>query len=596
MKFTKQLREVTKKLVAVAQGRKSADLVIINGKLINVNTAEIQENIDVAISEGRIALVGDAHHCIGEDTKIIDASGQFLCPGFIDGHIHVESSMMSVREYAKTVIPHGTTSIYMDPHEIGNVLGMDGIKLMIEDGRDVPLRVNTVMPSCVPACPGFEDTGAILSAKDVEDAMLLDDISGLGEMMNFPGVLSGDDEVHRKIQSTLENNKTVTGHYSMPETAEGLNAYIASGVSCCHESVRKEDALAKIRLGMYAQLREGSAWHDVKETIRCVTEHNIDTRFVTLVSDDRHANTLIEYGHMDHIVKRAIEEGVNPINAIQMATINVAECFNVSRDLGSISPGKLADIVILDDLARVKVDKVLINGELLSDNGNLIIDIPNKSYPDFAKSTMNLPKDLTPDDFEIDSPDASMSIIATRVMEVIEAKVGIIAKKLLLPIKEGKVCCDLSQDIVKAVVVERHSGSGTMGKGFVRGFHLKSGAVASTVSHDAHNLLIVGTNDSDMALAGNTLAEVGGGMVVVKDGKILALLPLPIAGLMSEECAEKVAELVEKLDEAWKELGCDLVSPFMTMALIALAVLPELRLTNRGLVDTVNFKIVDLFV
>ena len=382
----------------------------------------------------------------------------------------------------------------------------------------------------------------------------------------------------------------------MPETAEGLNAYIASGVSCCHESVRKEDALAKIRLGMYAQLREGSAWHDVKETIRCVTEHNIDTRFVTLVSDDRHANTLIEYGHMDHIVKRAIEEGVNPINAIQMATINVAECFNVSRDLGSISPGKLADIVILDDLARVKVDKVLINGELLSDNGNLIIDIPNKSYPDFAKSTMNLPKDLTPDDFEIDSPDASMSIIATRVMEVIEAKVGIIAKKLLLPIKEGKVCCDLSQDIVKAVVVERHSGSGTMGKGFVRGFHLKSGAVASTVSHDAHNLLIVGTNDSDMALAGNTLAEVGGGMVVVKDGKILALLPLPIAGLMSEECAEKVAELVEKLDEAWKELGCDLVSPFMTMALIALAVLPELRLTNRGLVDTVNFKIVDLFV
>lgn len=596
MKSTKQLREVTKKLVSVAQGREPADLVIINGKLVNVNTAEIQEDMDVAIVEGRIALVGNAKHCIGENTKVIDASGKFLCPGFIDGHIHVESSMMTVREYAKTVIPHGTTSIYMDPHEIANVLGMDGIKLMIEDGKDVPLRVNTVMPSCVPACPGFEDTGAILGAEDVEKAMMLDEISGLGEMMNFPGVLYCDDEVHRKIQSTLENNKTVTGHYSMPETAQGLNAYIASGVSCCHESVRKEDALAKIRLGMYAQLREGSAWHDVKETIRCVTENNLDTRFVTLVSDDRHANTLIEHGHMDHIVKRAIEEGVNPIKAIQMATINVAECFNVRRDLGSISPGKLADIVVLNDLSKIKVDKVLINGELLSDSGKLIVDIPKKSYPDFAKSTMNLGKVLSPCDFEINAPDTSKSSVNTRVMEIIEAKVGIIARELLLPIKDGKVCCDLSQDVAKAVVVERHNATGSMGKGFVSGFHLKSGAVASTVSHDAHNLLIVGTNDLDMALAGNTLAEVGGGMVVVKDGKVISLLPLPIAGLMSEKTAERVAELVEELDEGWKELGCDLVSPFMTMALIALAVLPELRLTNRGLVDTINFKIVDLFV
>lgn len=592
----KQLREVTKRLVAVAQGREAADTVIINGKLINVNTSEIQENIDVAIAEGRIALVGDAHHCIGKDTKVIDVSGKFLCPGFIDGHIHVESSMMTVREYARTVIPHGTTSIYMDPHEIGNVLGIAGIKLMIEDGKDVPLRVNTVIPSCVPACPGFEDTGAILNSEDVEEAMLSDDIAGLGEMMNFPGVLYGDDDVHRKIQSTLKNNKTVTGHYSMPETGAGLNAYIASGVSCCHESVRKEDALAKIRLGMYAQLREGSAWHDVKETIRCITEHNLDTRFVNLVSDDRHANTLIEYGHMDHIVKRAIEEGVNPINAIQMATINVADCFNVSRDLGSISPGKLADILILDDLARVKVDKVIINGELVSDNGNLIVDIPRKNYPDFAKSTMNLGKVLTPSDFEIAAPDSLNNSVNTRVIEIIEAKVGTIARELMLPINQGKVCCDLSQDVAKTVVIERHHSTGTIGKGFVTGFHLKCGAVASTVSHDAHNLLIVGTNDDDMALAGNTLAEVGGGMVVVKDGKVLALLPLPIAGLMSEECAEKVADLVEKLDEGWKDLGCDLVSPFMTMALIALAVLPELRLTNKGLVDTVNFKIVDLFV
>ena len=593
---TNSLASSTKKLVAVAQGRAFADAVIINGNLVNVNTGEIQENIDVAIANGRIALVGDASKCIDDSTLIIDATNKFICPGFMDGHIHVESSMMTVNQYARTVIPHGTTSIYMDPHEIGNVLGMKGINLMIQDSKNTPLRVFSMMPSCVPACPGFEDTGSIMDAKEVEDAMLTEDIYGLGEMMNFPGVLYEDEEVHRKICSTLESNKIVTGHYSMAETGEGLNAYIASGVTCCHESVRKEDALAKMRLGMYVQLREGSAWHDVKETVRSITEQNIDSRFATLVSDDRHANTLLEYGHMDHIVRRAIEEGVNPITAIQMATINVAQCFEMARDLGSVSPGKLADILILEDLARVKVDKVIINGQLVSDSGKLTVDIPSMVYPDFSKSTMKLKRPLQSDDFIIPAPANSKDTIKTRVMEIIEAKVGIIARELFLPIVKGNVTGDLSQDVAKVAVVERHNKSGSIGKGFVTGFHIKEGAVASTVSHDAHNLLIVGTNDEDMALAGNTLATAGGGMVVVKNGEVIALLPLPIAGLISEESAETIADLVGKLDEGWKTLGCDLVSPFMTMALIALAVLPELRLTNKGLVDTINFKMVDLFL
>lgn len=591
-----KLSEITKELVSVAQGIEKADLVIKGGNLINVNTGELLENMDVAITHGRIALVGDASHTIGENTDVIDATGLYISPGFMDGHIHVESSMLSVKEYAKAVIPHGTTSIYMDPHEIANVLGMNGVKLMIEDGLDVPLRVYTAMPSCVPATAAFEDPGAFIDAEDVEESMKWDSVAGLGEMMNFPGVLAGDDLMHHELIATLEANKIITGHYSMPETGMGLNAYIASGVRCCHESVRKEDALAKMRLGMYVQLREGSAWHDVKETIKSITENNIDTRFATLVSDDTHPDTLITKGHLDHIVKRAIEEGVNPITAIQMVTINVADCFNMNRDLGSISPGKWADIVLLKDLTKVIVEKVIINGELVSENKKLCVDIKKSNYPDFAKNTMNIGKILEESDFNIVTSDKSKEKALIRVMEIIEAKVGTYAKTATLPVLNGIVKNDISKDIIKAVVIERHKATGTIGKGFVTGFGLKEGAVASTVAHDSHNLLIVGTNDSDMALAGNTLAKVGGGMVAVKNGQIIALNTLPIAGLMSENSAEIVSKDVAKLDIAWKELGCNLVSPFMTMALLALAVLPELRLTNRGLIDTVSFKKVSVFV
>jgi adenine deaminase len=590
------LSEVTQRLAAVAKGFEKADMVIKNGKLVNVNTGEIISGIDVAITHGRIALVGDATHTIGENTKVVNAEGYYITPGFMDGHIHVESSMMTVREYARSVIPCGTTTIYMDPHEIANVLGMDGIKLMIEDSHLVPLRVYVAMPSCVPAAQGFEDTGALIGPREIEEAMEWEEVAGLGEMMNFPGVIFGDENIHKELKATLNARKIITGHYSMPEIGEGLNAYIASGVRCCHESVRMEDALAKMRLGMYAQLREGSAWHDVKETVKSITENNIDTRFATLVSDDTHPNTLLHKGHLDHIVRRAIEEGVNPITAIQMVTINVAECFEMSRDLGTVSPGRYADILLISDLTKVKVEEVIINGELVAEKGSMTEDIPRVVYPDYVKKSVKLSKKLEIQDFLIEAPDSGKTSIKARVMEIIEARVGTYSRECLLPIEDGYVGADLGQDIIKAAVIERHKATGTIGKGFVKGFHLKYGAVASTVAHDAHNLLILGANDEDMVLAGNTLAEVGGGMIAVLNGRILALLPLPIAGLMSEDSAQMISKKVEALDKAWKELGCGLISPFMTMALIALAVLPELRLTNRGLVDTVNFKFIDLFV
>jgi adenine deaminase len=590
------LSEVTQRLTAVAMGRESAEVVIKGGKLVNVNTCEIISKTDVAITHGRIALVGDASHTIGEETQIIDAENLYITPGFMDGHIHVESSMMSVREYARSVIPHGTTAIFMDPHEIANVLGMDGIKLMMEDGRKAPFRVFLTIPSCVPAAPGFEDTGAMIGLKEIEEALKWKDTAGLGEMMNFPGVIYNDDNVHEELKATLREGKIITGHYSNIETGKGLNAYIASGARCCHESVTAEEALSKIRLGMYAQIREGSAWQDVKEAIKCITENSLDTRYVNLVSDDAHPYTLLNKGHMDYIVKRAIEEGVNPITAIQMATINVAQCFEMSQDLGSVSPGRFADILLISDLTRVKVEKVLINGQLVADKGRLLISVPKAAYSENVKDTVKLAKKLEAADFEIKSPYKDINSIRTRIIQVREAKAGTYSIQCMMPVIDNSVSCDLRQDIIKAAVIERHKATGAIGKGFVKGFNLKEGAVASTVSHDAHNLLIMGTNDEDMALAGNTLAEVGGGMTVVKDGKILAVLPLPIAGLMSEDSSEVIAKKIKALEESWKVLGCNLTSPFMTMALLALAVLPELRLTNRGLVDTVKFQFVDLFV
>ena len=586
-----ELYQVTRDLSNTAMGITKADMVIKNVKLVNVNTAEIIENIDIAIKKGRIALVGDAKHTIGKKTTIIDGTGYYATPGFIDTHIHVESSMLTVREYAKCVCVHGTTTIYMDPHEITNVLGFDGMKLMIEDGENLPLRVYSTVPSCVPACSGFEDTGAVIGPKEIKKAMKFKEVKGLGEMMNYPGVISGDKSMHKEIEITLRENKIATGHYPSFDN-NGLNAYIATGINSCHETVTKESALEKMRLGMYVQMREGSAWHDVAETVKSLTENNIDTRFAVLVSDDTHPDTLITHGHLDHIIRRAIQEGVKPITAIQMATINAAFCFEMQRDLGSISPGKWADINLLSDLETVSVDKVIFNGELVSENKKLLVDIPTKEYPDFSKNSMNIKEELVPSDFVIEANGESKNV---RVIEVVEAKAYNYHRVIEMPVIDNQIKSDTKNDIIKVAVVERHNATGLIGKGFIKGFGFKSGAVASTVSHDAHNLTIIGTNDEDMAIAGNALCKCGGGMVVVENGEIIAINPLPIAGLMSDEKAEIVAKRVHSIELGWKKLGCNLISPFMTSALLALAVIPELRLTNKGYIDCTTFKSVSIF-
>lgn len=594
-KFCKhQLWECSRTLSDVAMGRTPAETVIKNARLINVCTHEIIDNIDVAISCGRIALVGDASQCIGDDTEVIDADGQLIAPGFLDGHIHIESSMMTPVEYARAVLPHGTTGIYHDPHEICNVLGLKGVDLMAADSAKTPLKAMLTTPSCVPAVPGFEDSGAEIGPEDIASEMRHDYTVGLGEMMNYPGINGSAEATHGITGETLKAGKIITGHYSIPDTGRGLSAYIASGVRCCHESTRAEDALAKMRLGMYAMMREGSAWHDLHVVCKAITEHEVDSRFAVMVSDDTHPHTLLSDGHLDHIVRRAVSFGVDFITAIQMVTINCAQCFKMDDELGSITPGKCADIVFIDNEKDINVTRVLVDGDVVAENGKLTIELSKSEFPDWAMDTMHIGEEITPDTFKIFTDKKDTATV--RAMEIIPVRVGDYERHVQLKVENGELKSDIEQDVLKAFVFERHNATGKHGIGFVKGFHVKNGAMASTVAHDAHNLLVIGTNDEDMALAANTLIACGGGEVIVQNGKVLGCVPLPFAGLMNTKTTEEMDALVQELGKAWETIGCDIQSPFMTMALIPLACLPELRLTDRGLVDCTKFCFVPLEV
>jgi adenine deaminase len=424
--------------------------------------------------------------------------------------------------------------------------------------------------------------------------MSWDGIMGLGEMMSYSNVLDGDEKVHKELAETLKADQVVTGHYAEPETAAGLNAYIASGIRCCHESVRAVDVLEKMRHGMYAQMRYGSVWQDMPVIIRAILDNPIDDRFACLVSDDMQPGTLTEDGHMDHIVRCAIREGLNPIKAIQFVTINPASCFRMDHELGSITPGKCADIVFFSDLNDIRITRTIIDGEIVAENGKMTAAVGKPVYPAFVYDTMHVGEFITADSFKIAAP-AGRDQVKTRVIEIIPNHLENIERLIDLDVRNGFVEADPANDILKMAVFERHHKTGKKGSGFVKGFGLKKGAMAQTVAHDAHNLLVAGTNDDDMALAANTLIECGGGMCAVADGEVLALVKLPIAGLMNDLPAEQMAELLRKLNDACKQMGCVIDAPYMTMAYIPLACVPELRLTNRGLVDCRTFRFVDIF-
>lgn len=416
----KKLPEVSRVLAEVATGSRKADLIILDGTLVNVYTGKLQPHADVAIAAGRIAYIGSAAHLAGPDTVLVHAKGRYIVPGLLDGHMHVESTMLSVTEFAKAALAKGTTGVFMDPHEIANVFGSEGVRWMHEEGQQLPLKIYTTFPSCVPSTDDLEDAGACLHVSDIEDGMTWEGVAGLGEVMNFPGVVHGDPKMAGEIAATINAGKTVTGHFPSESDSE-LQAYIASGVSSCHETVTREQGLRKLELGMYLMVREGSAWHDVKEVIKVVTEDGADSAQVLLITDDVYPQTLIEKGHMNHVVRRAIEEGVDPVKAIQMGSINTARYFRVDGDVGGIAPGKCADVLLIGDLGRMEPSTVIADGEIVWEDGKLRADFPVYEYPAHARDSVRLARPLVPGDFAVPSTlGAASGGTEVRVIRAIE--------------------------------------------------------------------------------------------------------------------------------------------------------------------------------
>ncbi len=583
---------MTRDLVDVAFGRKKADLVICNGRWICVQSGEIISNTDIAVYGERIAYVGpNAEHTIGENTRVIDADDQYLSPGLIDGHMHVESGMVSVSAFVRAVLPHGTTAMFIDPHEIANVFGLEGVRLMADEASIQPIHVWVQVPSCVPSAPGFETPGASIGPVEVAEAMNWDQVIGLGEVMNFPGVYLGDPKMHLEMGATKAAKKVIGGHYASPDLGLPFHAYAAGGPEDDHEGTRMEDAIARVRQGMKAMLRYGSGWLDVAEGVRAITEMGLDSRRFILCTDDSHSATLVNEGHVNRALKQAIAHGVPPIQAIQMTTINTAEHFGLSRDMGMIAPGRYADILILRDLVEFKINSVFAKGQLVAQEGKTLIDPPKFTYPDWATNSVHLAHPLSDKDFIIKAP--NKDYVMANVIGVIENQAPTKHLEMQVPVYHNEVQPDLAQDIIKISVVERHKGTGKVQTGLVHGFGFNTMcAVASTVAHDSHHMIVAGTNDSDMALAANQLAKIGGGQIVVKEGKVIGQVALPIAGLMSSSPASEVAAQADSVLKGFRECGCTINNPNMQLSLLALVVIPELRISDLGLVDVTQFKMI----
>ena len=589
-------QSVAPRLIAVAAGREPADLVVRGGAWVNVQSREILRNHDIAVSNGRFAYCGpDARHCIGDRTEVIDADGMFVVPGLCDGHMHIESGMLTPARFAEAVVPHGTTTMFVDPHEIANVLGLAGVRLMHDEAALQPVNMFVQMPSCVPSAPGLETPGATISSEDVEEAMAWPNIIGLGEMMNFSGVIAGDRRPLSAMAKTMAAGKTVGGHYASPDLGSAFHAYAAGGAADDHEGTREVDAIARSRQGMRAMLRLGSAWYDVESQIAAVTERGLDSRNFILCTDDCHPGTLVHDGHMNRVVRHAIECGCDPLVALQMATVNTATHFGLERELGSIAPGRRADFFFTSDLKALPVQRVVCRGRTLAESGELLCAMPGLDWPAAAVNSVQFGRDLASRDFEIAAPENS-SPVRANVIGVVENQAPTKKMAVELSPKGGCIESDESKDVCQVAVVERHGGTGRVVNGLVGGFGYRGRmAVASTVAHDSHNVIVVGTDRHHMSDAAMRLKEIGGGVSIWKDGSEIASLPLPVAGLMSNEPAEGIAAAMGKVNAAIAECGCTLNNAFMQHSLLALVVIPELRISDLGLVDATRFEFVPLF-
>jgi adenine deaminase len=567
------VREIQHKL-SVARGEKPAEVLFKNAQLVNVLSGEIH-NADVAVDDGRVIGFGDY-----DAKNIIDLDGAFLAPSLIDGHFHVESTMVTIPEFARAVVPHGTGAMVIDPHEYANVLGMDGIRYVLESSRNLPIDFFIMLPSCVPATH-LETAGARFTADDLRLMIADDRIAGIAELMNYSGVFLGLESELAKIEAG--RGKVIDGH-APGLRGKNLNAYALAGVRSDHESTELEEAREKLRLGMHLLIREGSTERNLEHIIALVTPQN--SANCSFATDDKLPGDLVNEGHIDHSIRKAIQHGVAPVTAIQMGTINTARYYRL-KNHGAIAPRFWADFIVFDDLAKFHIKRVYKKGVLVAQNGNYLRE--KSPVTEQPRSTMNLSY-RAPEDFEVRADGAKQ----IRVIEIVPHQ--IVTKEVLETprILDGQIVSDIERDILKLVVVERHRATGNVGVGFVRGFGLKRGALGSTVAHDAHNVVVVGVSASDIVAAIQALESMRGGQVAIAAGKIEAALPLPIAGLVSDEPLEFVIDKIAELKAAAMRLGCALDAPFMSLSFLSLSPIPALKLTDQGLVDAVNLKLTTL--
>ncbi len=565
----------TGELIRAARGDIPVDLLLTDAKIIDVYTGRVFPG-SIAVHGGHIAALGNRR---AKRTESL--GGRPVAPGFIDAHVHIESSMAGVSGFVRGVLPRGTTTVVADPHEIANVLGMDGVAYMLAVSENQPMTIYFMLPSCVPATP-METAGARLDADSLLPLFSHERILGLGEMMNFPGVLSADEDVIRKIESTLEYGKVVDGH-APGLTGGNLAAYRSAGISSDHECVRAEEALEKLSNGMYIMIREGTGAKNLSSLQSIITPYT--EPFLMWCTDDRHPDDIVAEGHIDHVIRKAVQAGVDPVSAIRMATIHPARYFGLRR-LGGIAPGNIADLVVLRDMESLRVETVYTAGRPVAENGRMLSDIT-------APESVNCPSAM-----HVDTAGLNFAVSAdgpkALVIEVEPGQLTTKRRTMDVRAQNGYAVSDPSRDMLKIAVVERHKGSGRIGTGFAAGFGLKRGALASSVAHDSHNIIAIGVDDADIAAAVRAVADMGGGLVVASEGNVLASLALPLAGLMADEDFETIVDKTEALVHAAKTLGCTLDDPFMMLSFLALPVIPEIRLTDRGVFDVKTFSHVPL--